>query len=974
MTTTPNYLEDDRTGRSRSAASHRHTTSQSTSTAFRHTPSPSSALSLGTSQSSKDSTKKRKWFQRLSASVQSLNASTNTSTLPKEVSTTDTADLSNRFSTLGFNTHPQSNKLVKRSHSRKEPLQEPSSSSDQSRRASTFGPSRSRGSKRISLFASIVLGSSQAPPPSDLHHHNMPEKQLTSEPVSVWRLYFQSKQDNAGDRRDEDTVPTIRQIYPNPHYCPTLLTAIHVTPSISNNTSSVSINCSDYSHGQTRPISPDDLFRKNSTRRSMSISRMLSSSIRFGRGASKSKRRRFSPLSVDRQHSPVMRMHSSIPDERAEVTQDSRSGAIPTSAPMIRTVSDNDSFHSFHSFQDGDDANLRLHQDMQVDEQPSDFHAALSDVSRPRQHSILPSERASTLIGSDDNDMDFQSDTVFDSLRTRASPIQTPHAETIFAQKSDLACSPPSSPIYDPAISNSPFGRHTERFESYKTSTSLQNRLPIISLSAATTALLETDEEWDQGLEPGKWSTEWKNSSTPQMENDDQSLKRNSDVSEHKSSTFPRRKTQKRLTGGLDIFPKSTATSSTPSAYEDPDTNMLDWDVDDSPNSSPDSALKDEEPESPTQVYRSRRRAPSMHVRSKSMPAAGKYLLSKSPPLCCTPAAYNYVLIDPSENWDDDFDDCFGGGDVVVPRAIKDAQVTVMTHLEDIKAFALQVENMKKLCAQADSDGARFGQSASLWEEADSIIAFATINDDEPLTAPYTGHSTPNMDGFDDFSANNSDENLVLTRKQRRTSVLLLEDDIFGGIGDTSADSIDIGIIAKARTTTTKKSLAAKQQLLTPIPADSVDPVSAAKTLMSRIQQRNKSDNAIHTRISSSPSRKIIMKEQKMHFDTSTLAELLKHAECLNAKLEKALHVDSQLHHDKIDKDTMLPHDLSDFQDWDKTPKRDRSVEFENGNIPSTPNKSSRPKSKTPKHRLLSHTKETTLSTRNISPTATSVA
>jgi len=331
------------------------------------------------------------------------------------------------------------------------------------------------------------------------------------------------------------------------------------------------------------------------------------------------------------------------------------------------------------------------------------------------------------------------------------------------------------------------------------------------------------------------------------------------------------------------------------------------------------------------------------------------------------------LSIDPSENWDDDFDDCFGAGDVIVPRAIRDAQATVMTHLEDIKAFALQIESMKKLCARAETDGTRLGQSASLWEEADSIIAFATINDDEPLTASYTGHSTPNMDAFDDFSANNSDENLVLARKQRRTSVLLLEDDIFGGAGNTSADSIDIGIVTKARTTTIKKSLVAKQQLLAPTLAESNDPVSAAKTLMSRIQQRNRSDNAIHTRVSSSPSQKTSIKEQKMHFDTSTLAELLKHAESLNAKLERALLLESQF--DKTDRSVMLPYDLSSFQNsWDKIPHQDQGLKLDKENISNTSNKSVRPKSKNPAHHLLDHKKETTLSSRSMPPTATFVA
>lgn len=308
-----------------------------------------------------------------------------------------------------------------------------------------------------------------------------------------------------------------------------------------------------------------------------------------------------------------------------------------------------------------------------------------------------------------------------------------------------------------------------------------------------------------------------------------------------------------------------------------------------------------------------------------------------------------------------------------MPRAIRDAQATVMTHLEDIKAFALQIESMKKLCAQAEIDGARSGQHASLWEEADSIIAFATINDDEPLTAPYTGRSTPNMDAFDDFSASNSDENLLLTRKQRRTSVLLLEDDIFGGAGNTSADSIDIGIVVKARTTTIKKPLAVKQQLLAPTPNDSNDPVSAAKTLMSRIQQRNKSDNAIHSRIPSSSSQKTSIKEQKMHFDTSTLAELLKHAECLNAKLERALLSESQS--EETDTSLILPYDLASFQNsWDNIPHQDQALKFDKENILNTSTKSIRPKSKTIAHHLLDHKKGTSLSSRNMSPTATFVA
>jgi hypothetical protein len=198
---------------------------------------------------------------------------------------------------------------------------------------------------------------------------------------------------------------------------------------------------------------------------------------------------------------------------------------------------------------------------------------------------------------------------------------------------------------------------------------------------------------------------------------------------------------------------------------------------------------------------RAGRRATSQHVRSQSMPLVN---------------THGRVPL-PSENWDDDFldnDDESSGFGMVIPRAIEENQASVIGHLGCVREFALLVEgktsyfvytylffsirligvptDLKQLREQAIRSDVRFGVHKGIFDEADGIIALATLDDDddEPLP-PQPSEPLPKSRNT---SWNHSPSCLsILTDDgmpkgynpaRRRSSVLSPDDDIFGGGGN----------------------------------------------------------------------------------------------------------------------------------------------------------------------------------------------
>lgn len=205
---------------------------------------------------------------------------------------------------------------------------------------------------------------------------------------------------------------------------------------------------------------------------------------------------------------------------------------------------------------------------------------------------------------------------------------------------------------------------------------------------------------------------------------------------------------------------------------------------------------------------------PAVHIRSQSVPVVpDPQEIAKAGPKFGTWAPTNKNT---SEDWDDDFDfeeaSNAGSGSgprpaksfsMRVPKPIQATQSTVKAHSGQIRELSLLVNSLKRLFRQGRELKLLDGQAASLWKEAENIIALASPDEEE---AEYsdTDRSFSDFDpstiderfldeGFDaatlDRSEGSAEEaapdipkNAVIKERSvvRRRSVFSPDDDIFG--------------------------------------------------------------------------------------------------------------------------------------------------------------------------------------------------
>ncbi|KAF4461988.1 hypothetical protein FALBO_11205 [Fusarium albosuccineum] len=167
-----------------------------------------------------------------------------------------------------------------------------------------------------------------------------------------------------------------------------------------------------------------------------------------------------------------------------------------------------------------------------------------------------------------------------------------------------------------------------------------------------------------------------------------------------------------------------------------------------------------------------------------------------------------------SEDWDDDFE--FGGSSMgsndrddkvfAVPESIRATQPSVKAHSGHIREFSLLVNDLKRLCRHGRDMDMLDGAHRHLWKEADGIIALASPDeeslddkdDDQKSTSSinfdafdiderfgdegFDAHSMSRLDAaFDGHEPAMSKTAVVRERHSpRRRSVFSPEDDIFG--------------------------------------------------------------------------------------------------------------------------------------------------------------------------------------------------
>ncbi|KAG4419089.1 hypothetical protein IFR04_007781 [Cadophora malorum] len=563
---------------------------------------------------------------------------------------------------------------------------------------------------------------------------------------------------------------------------------------------------------------------------------------------------------------------------------------------------------------------------------PASISFVGSAMSKPPRTSEL-TDRASTLIGSDndmrgftsgdEDDMDFQSETVFDSLRSGATGSLRSHNAPLDSMFDE---SPPSINGHskskrlsihemlanggfqeghnriveeDEGMSTPVKGGRSSQEDSFQTpvriNTMDSDRVfpsspPSFCLATKDFSRLSLDDEEDD--------EDWTR--------DDENMNVSGQLSPPSSSLNSRRVSSSFRAALADLTYSGSANGNN---TERPKSNLFDWSE---PPSTEKVDLMGNSPRPKTAHVKNiadgrggravGRRGPSaLHIRSQSVPVvpdvAGQRDNSKLAPKFGTWGLGGKGV---SEDWDGDFDfeinDAeVGEGDtkmensgMLVPPAIQASQASVVGHVGQIREVCLLVEDLKRLRLLAREKGLLNGPSATLWKEAEGIIALAVPDEEDPALSPPPQSPASiafetEASGDDDYHESGPDgEDLetsnapfeVLNRHGRptgfvydgntvrRRSVFSPEDDIFGAGLMNSPPVRDH--LRPPSTSPRHSSMKSASDV--------------ARSVMETMHQhRSTSDPLLQTLASQSPN--------KMPFDTTSLRDLVHRANVLSRTL-----------------------------------------------------------------------------------------
>ena len=542
-------------------------------------------------------------------------------------------------------------------------------------------------------------------------------------------------------------------------------------------------------------------------------------------------------------------------------------------------------------------------------------------------------DRTYTLIGSDletrgfasgdDDEMDFQSETVFDSLRSGATGSMRSHNTQLDAMFDE---SPPSAngtkskrlSIHELLnVMRDGSDRIVEEDEGM--STPVRGAGSRSSLDAALRTPVRQRITDPLQSSPPNFSIATKDLSRLSLdyEEDDEDWTRDDDENPEiqslslPSSSLNSRKVSPSFRAALaDLTHSPSANEIVLPSIERPKSNLFDW-------SEPSSAEKlDYMGNSPRpktahakQIADGRggravgRRGPNaLHIRSQSVPVvpdlAGQRDHSK---LSTKFGTWGLGGKGVSEEWDGDFefdgpaddvddgDSYMGNSGMIVPPAIQASQDHVVGHVGQIREVCLLVEDLKRLRLLAKEKGLLSGTSAPLWKEAEGIIALAVPDDEDPTLSPthsptsavFTETTDDFMDhGYDAGDISEPEDSIqVLNRDGQRTdinhdgnnvrrrSVFSPEDDIFG------AGSL---IHSPIRDHLSPPSTSARHANLKPSS-------EYARSVMEIMHQHRATSDpqSLSELISQSPN--------KMPFDTTSLRDLVNRASALSRALSELI-------------------------------------------------------------------------------------
>lgn len=566
----------------------------------------------------------------------------------------------------------------------------------------------------------------------------------------------------------------------------------------------------------------------------------------------------------------------------------------------------------------------------------------------PRIPEAMGSDRASTLIGSDsenrgfasgeEDEIDFQSDTVFDSYRTGTTGsirVRNPPLELMFDD------SPPNNghkiktTIIRDLAANGAFresiveededmvtpikhrrGSDKDRFSTPSTPVRdgaeavpddiMQSSPPSFSLGSkefARLSLEDDDEEED-------WTK------------DDDSVTISNPLSPPSSSINSRRVSSAIRTALADVT-KTGSSSGNAAPSGDRPRSLFDW-------SEPLTAEKVDvmgNSPRPKTVHGKRiidgrggrtvgRKGPNaIHIRSQSVPVvpdvAGHREHGKLAPKFGTWGLGGKGV---NEDWDNDFEfdgadvdekdntnDSMSGSGMLVPEAIQASQANVVGHVGQIREVCWLVEDLKRLRGLAREKGILDGSSASLWREAEGIIALAIPDEEDETLSPPRSPSSYSFEresigdryrdgGFDVDELSEAKGSVQASNNQeratglvydglhvRRQSVFSPEDDIFGAGGVAASQRLGEEQM---------QSMKAARQMR------SKDSTDVARTVMEHIHQHRAASDPLRSETSDGL--------KKMPFDTTSLRDLVHRANTLSRALAEIIR--------KVDCSSQSPH------------------------------------------------------------------
>lgn len=274
------------------------------------------------------------------------------------------------------------------------------------------------------------------------------------------------------------------------------------------------------------------------------------------------------------------------------------------------------------------------------------------------------------------------------------------------------------------------------------------------------------------------------------------------------------------------------------------------------------------------------RRAPSgIHARSQSVPVAQEENGKRGQVLTNKFGTWGVGTKGVSEDWDEDFDfDALqaasaaaalvageekrydSGIGMFVPKAIREQQTNVLANIDLLRDWGLLIEELKELRLRAVALDLIPGNVGGTWSEIDAMIDLADQESDEHTLAPrYSPPSSPSFN-YDDFD----EPPPIRSPSNRNSPSTIVQDRRPASRQMVSPPRVPHEVnITPATPRRPRK-----------------DSEAVAKSVIEALQQK---------RVASDPGPAPEARSEKVHFDTATLKRILPYVQDLRDKVKREL-------------------------------------------------------------------------------------